>query len=204
MPGIAQPKTTPQETSTIVDGTSIKNGIIDFIIDHGFSLLILLILVLILCYGINKWHDRQNQIQKLWLFTLFFLTKRQMLIPLVITLSKKDALLSDEIQKKLLTIRDTCRGVSFKKHPAQRLKIEQEVSEILYFYFQSLEKKNQIHPGTKFAKIVSDLEFIDAKLIQLQAAYNQEVEQWNRLTHMPLMSVFWKLARLKTFEKFES
>ena len=197
----------PQDSSNIFD--TFLNEIFwlsDFVIfvfsTYGFVIFGSLLLFVGIGFALSKSHTKQNQIQKLWLFTLFFLTKRQMMIPLVIGLSKKDKILDSKTQKKLIEIRQKCREVSFKTQPQKRLELEQEVSEILFFYFAHLEKANQIKPGTKFAKIAADLEFIDIKLIQLQKAYNQEVERWNQVAKIPLMKGLWTLVRLKTFEKF--
>lgn len=166
------------------------------------GLLILLLLggIFILLLRLKK---RQKQIQKLWLFTLFFLQKRQMLIPLVVSLSKKDGLIEAATQKQLLDIRDRCREVPFKRHPLKRLVLEREVSEILFSYFSGLAEKNGILPGTKFEKIVRDLEFIDAKLVQLQKSYNYETGRWNRLVSYPVLGAFLSLFGLKVQEPFD-
>ena len=145
---------------------------------------------------------KHEEIQKLWIFTLFFLTKRQMMLPLVISLSRKDKILDKATQKKLMEIREKCRKVSFKKSPTARLTLEKEVSHILYDYFSTLEAKKQIKAGTKFEKIVQDLEFIDAKLVQLQQVYNAEVTQWNRRIRFGLIQMLIKPFGIKTFEPF--
>ena len=101
-----------------------------------------------------------------------------------------------------MDIRTRCRDVSFKKSPTERLKLETEVSEILYKYFSKLEKKDQIKAGSKFAKIVQDLEFIDAKLVQLQQVYNAETAKWNRKFGFPGMRALLRLFGVRSFERF--
>jgi hypothetical protein len=126
-----------------------------------------------------------------------------MMIPLVIRLSEKDQLLDAEMRNNLLEIRQLSRDTSFKKNPDQRLEVEEKVSKILFFYFSMLEKKNQIQPGTKFAKLVKDLEFIDAKLVQLQKAYNNEAHRWNRWISFPILSLFSRAIGATPFRPFK-
>ncbi len=152
-------------------------------------------------FKINK--KKESEIKKMWIFTLFFLTKRQMMIPLVVTLAKKDQILDEDVRERLLIIRDRCRKVSLKKDPINRLELEQQVSKVLYYYFSNLEAKGLIEKGTKFEKIVRDLEFIDAKLVQLQHVYNREAEKWNKTVTNPLVGWFHAIFRFHPFEKFE-
>lgn len=195
--------------ASLVEVPSLWSGIENFLQSvlnwlsaYWWVLLLILCLVGGIWYLIRKLRRRQKEIQKLWLFTLFFLQKRQMMIPLVITLSKKDGLLDAKMQKTLLEIRDRCREVPFKKHPLERLKLEEEVSEILFYYFSQLSKEDRIKPGTKFAKINQDLEFIDAKLVQMQKVYNDEVVGWNRLMNWPGLKHLLRLFRFPVFEPF--
>ena len=160
----------------------------------GFIALSLIIL--------RKLKRKHQEIQKLWVFTLFFLTKRQMMLPLVISLSRKDKILDKSMQQKLMEIREKCRETSFKKSPTARLQLEKEVSRILYEYFSTLEEKKQIKSGSKFEKIVQDLEFIDAKLVQLQQVYNAEATKWNRQIRFGLIQLILKPFGIKTFEPF--
>lgn len=177
--------------------------ILDWFMAHGISLLGLIIVIALIVWGIKKIRQRRDQIQKLWVFILFFLTKRQMMIPLVITLSQKDDILDEDLRLKLMEIRQQCRDVSFKKDPDARLEIEEQVSKILFFYFSNLEKKEQIREGSKFSKLVKDLEFIDAKLVQLQKVYNNEVKNWNKWTTMPVLSFFSWLVGANPFRAFK-
>ena len=164
------------------------------------SVVIILALVI---WSVRKIRQRRDQIQKLWIFILFFLTKRQMMIPLVIRLSEKDDLLDEDLRSKLLEIRQQSRETSFKRNPNQRLEIEEQVSKILFFYFSTLDKKNQIKPGTKFAKIAKDLEFIDAKLVQLQKVYNDEAIRWNKWVNFPVLSIFTRVIGAAPFRAFK-
>jgi len=126
-----------------------------------------------------------------------------MMIPLVIRLSEKDQLLDAEMRSKLMEIRQLSRETSFKKNPNQRLQVEEEVSKILFLYFSTLEKKNKIQPGTKFAKLVKDLEFIDAKLVQLQKVYNNEAHSWNRFVGFPILGLFSRVIGVAPFRPFK-
>lgn len=170
---------------------------------NAVIILIVVAAVALVVWGIRRIRQRRDQIQKLWVFILFFLTKRQMMIPLVIRLSEKDGVLDTDLRDKLMDIRQKCRDVSFKKHPDRRLEIEEQVSKILFFYFSNLEKNNQITKGTKFAKLAKDLEFIDAKLVQLQKVYNNEAARWNKWTNFPVISLFSRIIGAAPFQAFK-
>ncbi len=166
------------------------------------------IFIIALCLALGIWffkhHKKQSsEIRKLWIFTLFFLTKRQMMIPLVVTLGRRDNIIDEATEKALLEIRDRCRDVSLKKDPVNRLALEREVSKALFYYFSSLESQHKIKKGTKFEKIMKDLEFIDAKLVQLQSVYNRESEKWNKKVTWKLTGWFYALFQFHPFEKFE-
>ncbi|MCK5460995.1 LemA family protein [Candidatus Gracilibacteria bacterium] len=126
-----------------------------------------------------------------------------MMIPLVFALSQKDGVLDEEILGKLLKIRNECREKSLRKNPTQRLVLEQKISKILFYYFSTLESEGKIKPNTKFDKIVKDLEFIDAKLVQLQQVYNIETEKWNRLVMHKAVWWFFYIFHFRKFKKFE-
>ncbi len=175
---------------------------LDWLAVNWWWLLLLIIVAGVLFYGIRWAKRRHDEIQKLWVFTLFFLTKRQMMIPLVISLARKDKLIDKKTQAKLMEIRERCRDVSFKKSPKARLEIETEVSEILFSYFSKLEKNNQIKTNTKLSKVVQDLEFIDAKLVQMQKVYNLEAAKWNQKLRFPGLKAFLKPFGVKSFESF--
>lgn len=170
--------------------------------ENGWWVLLLLVLLLTGLYILKKLKRKHQEIQKLWIFTLFFLTKRQMMIPLVVSLSRNDKILDKKTQTKLMEIREKCREVNFKTSPNARLELETKVSAILLEYFTKLEEKSQIKSGSKFHKIVQDLEFIDTKLVQLQAVYNREVEHWNKKLRFPVLQTLLKPFGIKVFEKF--
>ena len=104
---------------------------------------------------------------------------------------------------KLLEIRNKSRSITLRTAPIERLKLEQNISKILFYYFTSLEKAGKIKPHSKFQKVVKDLEFIDAKLVQLQQTYNAETQKWNRIVTFPLLNLIFKIFRFKVFEKFK-
>jgi len=151
-----------------------------------------------------KLKQRFRNIKKLWIFILFFLTKRQMLIPLIWTFAKREKVFDEAILHNLLQIRRDCRSTSLKDTPSQRLKLEQSVSHILYEYFTKLETENRIRKGSKFEKVVQDLEFIDAKLVELQALYNLEAEKWNNGTNFFVIKSLLKFQGMTQFDLFKS
>ncbi len=174
-----------------------------FLLEYQILILVISSFLLFIIWFIKRNNKKSAEIRKIWIFTLFFLTKRQMMLPLVVTLAKKDGILDQEIRKRLLEIRDRCRDISLKKDPIIRLELEQQVSKILFYYFTNLELEGKIKKGTKFEKIVKDLEFIDAKLVQLQFVYNREAEKWNNVVARPLLGWFYSIFRFHPFEKFE-
>jgi len=182
---------------------NIKTFLADFFANYGVMLLTTLLILGTFYWIYKNFSARQKQIEKLWVFILFFLTKRQMMIPLVITLSKRDGILDKDVQKKLLEIRNECRDISLKKNPKKRLEKEENVSLILFHYFSKLEKKGDIIEGSKFEKTVKDLEFIDAKLVELQGLYNKEVSVWNQVMRMPVVSLFFRLFRFSPLQEFK-
>lgn len=175
----------------------------DFLLTYQVELLILASLIALFVWFTKRNKKQAAEIRKMWIFTLFFLTKRQMMIPLVVTLTKKDGILDEDIQDRLLEIRKRCRMVSLKTDPINRLNLEQQVSKILFFYFTNLENEGKIKKGSKFEKIVKDLEFIDGKLVQLQHIYNREAEKWNRRVTSSVFGWIYSLFRFHPFEKFE-
>jgi hypothetical protein len=149
----------------------------------------------------NRLRMRKRQIRKLWMFVLFFLTKRQMMIPLIIELAKKENALPESMRQELMGIREKCRMLSFRTSPNKRLELEIEVSRIFLVYFSFLESENKIHAGTKFAKIVSDLEYIDQKLIEMQHLYNIEAKKWNKHVRK-FIGLYPRIALFKPMELF--
>jgi hypothetical protein len=133
---------------------------------------------------IKFWYDAERkkffQIKKLWTFTLFFLSKRLMMIPLIITFSRRSGELSNKKVEQLLELRNECRSVSLRKNPQERLQREKKISEELFRFFQERETKGELSQNAHLTRIAHDLEFIDKKLVELQLAYNHEARRWNR------------------------
>jgi hypothetical protein len=132
---------------------------------------------------IKFWYDAERrkflQIKKLWTYTLFFLSKRIMMIPLIITFSRRGGELSNKKVEQLLSLRNECRSVSLRKNPKERLEREKKISMALLLFFQELENKGKLPPESSLSKLAEDLEFIDKKLVELQLAYNHEARRWN-------------------------
>ncbi len=192
-----------EPTSSFDSFSAFLNNFWAFCVDYQIELLVVFSLLAGTIYFWKYHRKKAASIHKLWVFTLFFLTKRQMMIPLVISLSEKDGVLPEEVRVQLLEIRNRCRDVSLKKDPIGRLELEQRVSKALFFYFTNLEEKGQIKAGTKFKKIVKDLEFIDAKLVQLQVVYNREAEKWNKTIGSTWLGWCYSIFRFKPFMKFQ-
>lgn len=178
-------------------------GIWSFLVEYQSAILIISIVLFGIVFFKKRFSKREIQLKKMWNYTLFFLVKRQMMIPLVYSLAQKDGILDYEILKNLLDIRNQCRNKSLKKSPRERLELEQKVSQILFYYFSTLEKEKKIKPKSKFEKIVKDLEFIDLKLVQLQKVYNRETKKWNKLVKNKLIGWIFRLFNFKKFESFE-
>ncbi len=150
-----------------------------------------------------KLRARHKNIRKLWIFILFFLTKRQMLIPLVWTFAKREDVFEAEALEELLQIRQDCRNASLKHNPTARLKLERRLSQILYSYFLKLEEEGKLKAESRFSKIVQDLEFIDGKLVELQGLYNLEANRWNRATSFFVLHGILASFGMKHFELFK-
>ena len=169
--------------------------------DHILWFIGALFIILVIKFAVDNKRKQYKQIKKLWLFTLFFLSKRQMMIPLIVTLAKRDYILDKETLNDLLEIREKCREVSFKKSPKKRLALERNVSLILFKYFSSLEKQGKIREKSKFAHVVNDLEFIDQKLVELQKVYNKASVAWNyKLNSFP--NILFRFFGFKKIEPF--
>ncbi len=177
-------------------------GTWEFLVANFGLILLGLVILTVLGYGLYRLHKKQKYVQKLWLFILFFLTKRQMVIPLIYTLAKRDKKLDNKILDELLLIREECRNVSLKKSPKKRVALEEKISQAIFDYFSALEKSGHILEESKFDHIIRDLEFMDKKLVDLQTLYNQEVKKWNKLVEIPILKyIFWSLF-LRAQEKF--
>ncbi len=192
-----------QEDSFLDQFFDLLSLVWSFLLEYQIQIFVIACVVALITWFIKRNKKKSSEIKKIWIFTLFFLTKRQMMLPLVVSLAKKDDILDEEVRERLLTIRDRCRDVSLKKDPIIRLELEQQVSKILFYYFTNLEEEGKIKKGTKFEKIVKDLEFIDAKLVQLQFVYNRESDKWNNTVTNPLIGWLYSILRFHPFEKFE-
>ena len=188
-------------SSEIVD-FDVLNYFSDFLWDYTGWIVGCLLGVGIVGYLVQRLHRRQKYIKKLWLFMLFFLTKRQMALPLIYTLSKRDGVLDEVSLGRILLILQQCRDISFRKSPVKRLALEQSVSKFLFEYFSVIEKAGKITDGSKFDRIVKDLEFIDSKLMQLQDRYNKEVVVWNGFVGIPVVKYVFLVVGLRALEKF--
>jgi hypothetical protein len=175
-----------------------------FLLDYQWWILAFVFLGGGLFFFWRKNSRQKMQIRKIWIYTLFFLTKRQMMIPLVYSLAQKDKILDAETAQKLLDIRNQCRGKTLKHNPTERLALEKSVSAILFRYFSELELQGAIRSGTKFEKIVRDLEFIDAKLVELQQVYNYQVKQWNGRVLGRFTWWFYYLFGFRRFQFFQT
>ncbi len=151
----------------------------EFVDKHILWFVLLGIIILL----IKFWYDAERrkflQIKKLWTFTLFFLSKRLMMIPLIITFSRRTKKLSNKKIEQILSLRDECRSVSLKNDPQERLKREEKISKALFEFFIDLESNGTLSSNAALTQIAKDLEFIDKKLVELQLAYNHEARKWN-------------------------
>lgn len=145
---------------------------------------------------------RQRSIERLWRLILFFLSKRQMMIPLVYTIAQRENLLSSKDLQTLLDIRAKSRTMPLRKNPHKRMKIEQEASEILFSFFQKMEQKKTSKSQKILQHIVEDFEFIDAKLVELQKLYNREAFQWNTKRNILPVRVLAYVFRFPSFQFF--
>lgn len=171
---------------------------------YGFYLLGGTILVAGIGLGAWKLHQRQAYLKRLWRFTLFFLTKRQMAIPLVYTLAERSGKMGSGELEKLLKIYRQCRETSFRLQPGDRMHLEHEISKFLLVFFSDLERSGSLEKIPALARVVQDLEFIDQKLVDLQKVYNKETEKWNRLLSIPGLNGMVYLLGLRKAEKFEN
>jgi hypothetical protein len=173
----------------------------NFVDGHILWFIAGIVIILIIKFAYDSQRKDRKQVEKIWKYILFFLAKRQMIIPLVATLAKRDNAISKETYAQLLSLRDKCRNTSLREKPTDRHLLEEDISQILFEYFSSLEKKGKITPGSKLERVIKDLEFIDQKLVQLQAVYNCEVTRWNNKTE-GLLGGFLKLFQLRKLDPF--
>lgn len=151
-----------------------------WLIQNQVSIWLVLISILLLSLGYLKLRRAHHTINRLWNLTLFFLTKRLMLLPIIYRIAQIEGVLDNEKCQKMLQIRSECRHTSLRNNPTQRLQKESELSRILYDFFSELDDRGEITKHPKLQKLVQDLEFIDAKLVELQNLYNQHAKKWNQ------------------------
>ncbi len=162
------------------ESLSTLDVIRDFWNEHMAWTFLILVFLGLLKLSANNVRRQENNIHKIWRFIVFFLSKRQMMIPLIYTLAKRDKALDEDSLKKLLHIRVQCRQYSIKKHLKKRMELERKFSEILVAYFGKLERDGVLEKDPLLLLVGKDLEFIDQKLVQLQTIYNKEADEWNR------------------------
>ncbi|MDH3324912.1 MAG: hypothetical protein OEL89_04705 [Candidatus Peregrinibacteria bacterium] len=177
------------------------SSVSEFVLNNITVSLLSFLGVIFVSKFVYKSYKKKQHIQKLWQFILFFLAKRQMILPLVHTLAKRDKILNKKSLDEMLILREDCKKVSFRVYPSKRLILERKVSTMLLTYFSELEKEGKIVSNSKFERITQDLEFIDVKLSALQSAYNNEVGKWNLYFEFPRVLIFWPFKFLKV-EKF--
>lgn len=164
----------------------------------GYAFLVALIFIFLHILR-NKIARDRKQIEKLWTFIVFFLSKRMMMIPLVVRLSAKENVLTQDQRNTLLSIREEVQNVSLKTDPKARFEKEKTVSKILFEYFQTLESSENQTYNRSLKKVIGDLEFIDEKLVQLQVVYNREAKKWNE----KMKNKFFLRNRVRPFFDFE-
>ncbi len=149
---------------------------------------------------LNRMQKMQARIEKLWKFILFFLYKRQMMLPLVHTLAKREKALDHAQLQELLDIREHLQKFPLPRTPRERISWEQKISKLLFRYFSHLEKNGILSSHSALHQVVEDLEFIDEKLVQLQQVYNHEVAQWNHQWRF-LPPKFFGIRRFEPFSE---
>ena len=131
-------------------------------------------------WWITQQRKKQQHMRKLWDLLVFFLMKRQMSIPIIYTLSKRQQLFSAEKLAELLTMREQCQQLSLRTQTNQRLDHERNFSQLLFRFFSQAEASQSMKLGSALRQLAEDFEFMDQKLVQIQGAYNAEVAIWNR------------------------
>ena len=170
-----------------------------FLEAHALLIFSIIFIIGALNFILSRLKKRQYNIQKLWQFILFFLSKRIMMIPLLYTLGKKANALDENAFNRLLELRDESKHHSLTKDPQERISIEQQISEILVQYFDNLESQGHLDQTSVFHHLVDDLEYIDKKLVELQRIYNHQATKWNRW----FQPKFFRYIGLKNFDTFE-
>lgn len=171
--------------------------------EYAAWILLTIVILALIKLILNTIRRREKNIQKLWSFVLFFLSKRQMMLPLVYTLAKRDQILGQEKLEELLQIREECRNTSLRSHPALRLQKEATISRLLFEYFSFLEKQGKIKPKSQMERLMHDFEFIDQKLIELQKIYNAEAISWDKTYDIFFITLLGKIFCFQRFDPFK-
>jgi len=169
------------------------NTTTQFISDYILLIILAIILIGVLNYFYKILSRRMANIRKLWHFLLFFLTKRQMMIPLLHTLGKREDAISKDLIQKLFPLREQARTLPLRGKMEERLALEQRLSLLLSEYFTVLEQQGKLQKNSRFTQLVQDLDFIDTKLTELQIIYNREATSWNGLLKkLPFLRIRFK------------
>jgi len=165
----------------------------NFLAENIGKIFVIFLTATIFYFIFKKWKSHENRIFRIWQHLLFFLTKRQMLIPLIFVLAQKKNFLEQKKWDEIWEIRRECRQIGISD-PKKRWQKEKKISAIFFEFFAKMEKSGEIPQKSKLEKVARDLEFIDQKLFQLQKIYNAEIEKWREL---PRPKIFFR-----NFEKF--
>ena len=140
------------------------------VIPIGCALVVLGVLI----WWIGK---KQRTLEILQIYFAFFLTKRLMIVPTLLTLSRQDQNIDAHTYKQILAFRRLAMDTSLIRESRKRMTAEAELSVELFRFCEQLEKN--LPPRTN--PLISDLEFIDQKLVALHQNYNQAARAWDNL-----------------------
>ncbi len=187
----------PGEIQTMIQTIAKK---IWFVWDiYGAWILLILICIFVIWFVCHMARKKQRNIEKVWHILTYFLTKRQMMLPIAYTLSKRGNFLPETTLREILFLREEGGAISLKKNPHERLKQEQKVTRLLYDFFTFLEKENKILPHSRMEKFMRDCQFIHEKLQELQKVYNTAAFHWNKTYDVWPILIF---AKIFGFQKF--
>ena len=182
--------------------TQLFRSIFYWIIENAFWLGILVLALSALWFLFQQVKERQTEIQRLWGFLLFFLSKRHMMLPVLHTVSSREKYLDEESLGKITKLRQQAREVSLRQNPAQRMGIEGDVSNLLVEIFTKVEKSPSAKNNQIIKTIGKDLEFVDEKLVELQEKYNATASRFNsRYVQSPIGKVL-SLFKVRAFPLF--
>ncbi len=151
-----------------------------WVIENALWLGILVLLASLIWFLWIGIQEKRSEIQRLWVFLLFFLSKRHMVLPLLHFEAKAHHWLDETTLEKMVTLRQMARQTSLRQNPVERMKIEEETSALLVRVFAKLEQSENAAHNTIIQTVGADLEFVDEKLIALQKEYNSQVLAFNK------------------------